>query len=427
MKSLKRKTNARAVADASNVAATDALNEPNVAATNTSNVVAAGASNADTSDASNVNAVEPRPLAQARWDWATVRRVLVVRLRSIGDTVLATPSLHALRRFLPRARIDLLLEDWVAPLLEGFPEVDRVVTVERKSTASRLRVARELRAVGYDVVYNLHGGSTAALLTRATGAPNRVGYADYAYASLHNHLAPPSSVLWGRDKTHSAEQQLALLGWTGVPVTDRPATRLAVTPDASARVAHRLGAAGLEDSVAFVLIHPAAAFDTKTWAAANFARVVEHLAARGLASVLVAAPNEHETIEAVRQNTRAPFASFTDLALPEVTALASRAALFVGNDSGVAHVASAVGVPSVVVFGSSNVAHWRPWSRAASEVVREEMPCAPCPGYTCAEFDAPECIRRVTVERVTAAIERVLEKAGGSFSRSTDKDIPVVE
>src|SRR5947208_4226176 len=230
----------------------------------------------------NVGGVEPRPLAPARWDWAAVRRVLVVRLRSIGDTVLATPSLYALRRFLPGARIDVLLEDWVAPLLEGSPDVDRVVTVRRRSKSSRLQVARRLRAENYDVVYNLHGGSTAALLTRATGARHRVGYADYSYASLHNHAAPPSSELWGREKTHSVEQQLALLGWTGVPVTDRPATRLAVTHAASESVARRLRAAGVDDRNAFALVHPAAAFDTKTWAAEKFARVVEHLAARGM-------------------------------------------------------------------------------------------------------------------------------------------------
>jgi lipopolysaccharide heptosyltransferase II len=351
----------------------------------------------------------PRPLAPARWDWSGVRRVLVVRLRSIGDTVLATPSLYALRRFLPRARIDVLLEDWVAPLLEGSELVDRVVTVERKSNSSRLRVARQLRAEMYDVAYNLHGGSTAALLTRALGAQYRVGYADYPYASLHNHAAPPSSMLWGMEKTHSAEQQLALLGWTGVPVSDRPSSRLAVTLEASAAVARRLREeAGLTDAQPFALIHPAAAFDTKTWAAENFARVVEHLAARGLASVAVAAPFEAKVIEDVRARASAPLAGFTDLRLPELTALAARASVFVGNDSGVAHVAAAVGTPQVVVFGSSNVAHWRPWTQAPAEVVREEMACAPCPGYICAEFGTPECIRRVPVERVNAAINRVL-------------------
>ncbi len=117
----------------------------------------------------------PQPLGPARWDWEKVERVLVVRLRSIGDTVLATPSLSALKRFLPHAKIDILLEDWVAPLLEGSPLVDNVITMERGSVASRARVARRLRANRYDVVYNLHGGTTATLLTRATGATHRVG------------------------------------------------------------------------------------------------------------------------------------------------------------------------------------------------------------------------------------------------------------
>jgi predicted lipopolysaccharide heptosyltransferase III len=354
----------------------------------------------------------PRPLADARWDWSRVRRVLVVRLRSIGDTVLATPSLHALRRFLPEARVDVLLEDWVAPLLEGSDDVDRVLTVRRKSQSSRLRVARQLRSEGYDVAYNLHGGSTAALLVRASGARHRVGYADYAYAALHNHAAPPSAELWGREQTHSAEQQLALLGWTGVPVTDRPASRLFVTDAAAAVVERRLNEeAGLSSRQPFALIHPAAAFDTKTWAAENFARVVEHLAARGLASVAVAGPGEGKVVDEVRSHSRAPLRGFTDLSLPELTALAARASIFVGNDSGVAHVAAAVRVPQVVVFGSSNVAHWRPWTSSPAEVVREEMHCAPCPGYTCAEYGEPHCIRRVPVERVLAAVERVLEVA----------------
>src|SRR5918992_2755767 len=95
----------------------------------------------------------PRPLAPPRWDWSRVRRVLVVRLRSIGDTVLATPSLYALRRFLPGARIDVLLEDWVAPLLEGSPDLDRIVTVRRKSSSSRFGAARRLRAERYDVAF----------------------------------------------------------------------------------------------------------------------------------------------------------------------------------------------------------------------------------------------------------------------------------
>jgi heptosyltransferase-3 len=363
--------------------------------------------------ASSMNA--PQALAPARWDWQSVRRVLVVRLRSIGDTVLATPSLYALRRFLPQVQIDILLEDWVAPVLDGSTDVDNVLTVERGSnTMARARLARTLRATRYDVAYNLHGGTTATLLMRAAAARHRVGYAGYQYSRLLNHQAPPAPALWHQEKTHSVEQQLALLGWTGVPVSDCPRTRLAVTEPASQSVNDRLRACEISNDTPYALVHPAAAFESKQWSAENFARVAESLAARGLRVVALAAPNQAGVVATLQANCAARIDAFTDLSLPEVTALSSRARLFVGNDSGIAHIAAAVRTPSVVIFGSSNVAHWRPWTSAPAEVVREEMPCAPCPGYTCAEFEQPECIRRVTVERVTAAIERTLneEEAG---------------
>src|SRR5690349_13943514 len=85
---------------------------------------------------------EPQPLAPARWDWDAVQRVLVIRLRSIGDTVLATPSLFALKRFLPHAQIDILVEDWIAPLLANHPHVDNVIALKRGSTLARMNVAR---------------------------------------------------------------------------------------------------------------------------------------------------------------------------------------------------------------------------------------------------------------------------------------------
>src|SRR5215218_5114368 len=102
-----------------------------------------------------------QPLAPSRWDWSEVRKVLLVRLRSIGDTVLATPSLFALKRFLPNVEVDVLVEDWVAPLLNNHPHIDNVVALERSGLIARARVARELRSANYDVVYNLHGGTTA--------------------------------------------------------------------------------------------------------------------------------------------------------------------------------------------------------------------------------------------------------------------------
>src|SRR5689334_2455545 len=237
-----------------------------------------------------------QPLAAPRWDWSEVSKVLVVRLRSIGDTVLATPSVVALKRFLPHVKVDLLVEDWVAPLLANHPHLSNVVVLERGGLMARARVARELRAANYDVVYNLHGGTTATFLTRATGARHRVGYKTYQYAQLHNHQAPSPLLLWGQQKTHSVEQQLALLGWTGVPVTDRPRTQLGIAPEAAESVRRELAAVGLEDRK-IALIHPAAAFATKQWASENFARVAEYVADRGFAPVAIVAPYEKAVLD----------------------------------------------------------------------------------------------------------------------------------
>ena len=331
-------------------------------------------------------------------DWTKVKRVLVVRLRSIGDTVLSTPSLIALRRFLPDAQIDILLEDWVAPLLEGFEEIDNVLTVE-KSNQSRLKTAWKIRQNKYDVVFNLHGGTTATFFVRASGAKHRVGFANYQYSFLYNHLVNSSAEFWEQEKTHSAEQQLALLGGVGVPVADRPKSKLAIIKS-SIR----------SSKLPFALIHPVAAFPTKQWSTKNFAETAEFLVQKGLQIVAVGTRKERETLDQLKQISPVPIQCYDSLSLPQITNLASRAKLFVGNDSGIAHIAAAVKIPSVVIFGSSNRVHWSPWTDAPHEIVFEEFACQPCAGYVCEEFSEPRCILSVKTESVIEAIERVLTK-----------------
>lgn len=354
-------------------------------------------------------------------DWTKVKRVLVVRLRSIGDTVLITPSLIALRRFLPGARIDVLLEDWVAPVLEGFDAVDNVLTFSRKSKKSRLDVLLKLRRNKYDVVFNLHGGTTSTFFVRAAGAKHRFGFSHYRYSFLYNHLLSSAKDFWRAEKIHSAEQHLALLGFAGVPVSDKPKSRLAVTEKALKSLEEKLTAGarrrGEEKNFhsavrnpqpAFALIHPTAAFDTKQWATENFARVAELLHEKGFSIIAIATRKEREVLENLKRNSLAPILTFDDLTLPEITALASKAKLFVGNDSGIAHIAAAVETPSVVIFGSSNIVHWRPWTNAPNEIVYEKFQCQPCAGHFCKEFGEPRCILSVKTESVIESIEKII-------------------
>jgi len=361
-------------------------------------------------------------ISKSEIDWSKVQRILVVRLRSIGDTVLSTPSLIALRKFLPEARIDVLLEDWVAPVLEGLDAVDNVLTFQKDSLGSRLHTARKIRRNKYDVAFNLHGGTTGTFFVRASGARNRVGFENYQYKFLYNHLLSSASDFWQKEFTHSAEQQLALLGFVGVPVSDKPKSRLAVTEKSLKSLKEKFNAKAQRREDAkfflpeknkdffnnFALIHPTAAFKTKQWGTENFARTVEYLSAKGLPTIAIATKKERGILDNLEKLAGVPILTFDDLTLPEITALASRAKIFVGNDSGIAHIAAAVQTPSVVIFGSSNINHWRPWTNAPNAVVYEKLTCQPCAGYFCKEFGEPKCILNVKIENVINAIEKVL-------------------
>ena len=354
-----------------------------------------------------MNSRDQRPETKDRnkIDWKKVNRVLVVRMRSIGDTVLSTPSLIALRRFLPDAQIDVLLEDWVAPLLEDFDAIDNVLTFG-KDTKSKLKTARQIRKNKYDVVFNLHGGTTSTFFVRASGAKHLVGFLTYQYSFLYNQRIASPIDFWNRKTLHSAEQQLALLGYVGVSVKDKPKTNLTVNESAKEKINSKLKTQNSK----LALLHPVAAFDTKQWATEKFARIAEFLFEKGFEIVAVATKKEREVLENLQEFSKSPIKILDDLSLPEITALASQAELFVGNDSGIAHIAAAVQTPSVVIFGSSNRDHWRPWTDAPNEIVFEQLPCQPCAGYFCKEFAEPECIKRVSVENVKSAIEKVLDE-----------------
>lgn len=339
-------------------------------------------------------------------EWQNVKRILVVRLRSIGDTVLSTPSLIAIRKFLPEAEIDILLEDWVAPVLEGFEGINVIST--GTSNAAKLKTANYIRSRKYDVAFNLHGGTTSSMFVRASGARHRVGLSHYRYKRFYNHIYTSAADYFGRDKLHSAEQQLALLGFAGVPVDDLPKSRLTVTESADASIDLRLSALAPRPSP-LALLHPSTAFFTKQWPTENFARTAEYLAERGFHIVAIASKAESNVLAELTAVANVPITTFDDLTLPEITALASRAKVFVGNDSGMAHIAAAVQTPSVVIFGSSNRTHWHPWTDAPYEVVYEPFDCQPCPGYKCEVFGDAPCIRNVAVENVIAAIERVTQ------------------
>ena len=345
-------------------------------------------------------------------DWSLVRSALLIRLRSIGDTVLMTASLRALKSWRPDIEIAVLSEPLAAPVLDDHPLVNKLIIAE-KSLASRARLISRLRREQFDIAFNMHGGTTATIIASLAGAKHTVGYRGYSHSWLLGSRAPSPDVILGRARLHSVEQQLALLHWAGMPwPSERPRLGVVVSPEAEGRVQEKLAAIGVARRAAFACVSPTAALESKRWGATGFATIADHLSERwGLQSVMIAGPGQEHVAREAAGATRAGARVLTGLSLKELIALIGLARIFVGNDSGPMHVAAALKRPLVAVFGSSNADVWHPWTDSAYRVVRglRESGAANVDASPSADSQPP--IRDIPAGQVIAAVDEVLELA----------------
>jgi len=266
-------------------------------------------------------------------------RVAVIRLRSLGDCVLTTPAISLLKQFRPDLQIAVVVEDPFAPVFSGNPDIDRVLE-PKVSEVSRFHPHLSL---------NLHGGGRSARLTLLSRAGLRAGFAHFRFAPIYNVRIPRAQEILNVDRTvHTAEHLASAMFFLGMPQCEIPRAILYATPRPRPRP--------------YAVLHPLASAPDKTWAYSNFLAVAEHIQRNlGLEPVFIAGPGE--SLVAFDRYTCISGAS-----LDEVKSLLAGAALFVGNDSGPAHMAAAFGLPAVVLFGASDPAIWHPW-RTASAVM----------------------------------------------------------
>ena len=266
-------------------------------------------------------------------------RIDVIRLRSLGDCVLTTPAIALLKAHRPDLRIGVIVEPRFAAVFEGNPDIDEI-----RSGVSR-------RSAPPDLVLNFHGGTRSMLITLRSGARFRAGFGHHRYSFLYSHKIPRAQEILGTERrVQSAEHLASAMFWLGVPRTEIPRARLVAS-----RPSPDLGGP-------YAVIHPFASAPDKTWPAERFVSVAAHLReACGLEPVFLAGPRDDPS----------PFLGFQvwrKALLTEVKSLMSGASLFIGNDSGPAHVAAAFGVPVVVLFGASDPIVWAPW-RTESQIL----------------------------------------------------------
>lgn len=345
----------------------------------------------------------------------TGARVLFIRLRNLGEAVLDTANIRALKKFRPDLHITTLVEAIYTDLYEADPDIEAIPLTrnaqeKRSSLSARLHIIRTIRRQKFSAVINLHGGPTSAQLTFLSGAKYRVGAAHFRNRYAYNLRVPPAEEILGRKNLHTVEYQFGWFKWGGLTTETPKATKLFVASSKQISAQEKLQAAGVDPARPYAVLAPTNEFYTKRWMPERYAAIAENLSARGYQIVLSGAPTTEQIaqVASVQKATTQKCAALTALSIGELMAVIAGAKIFVGNDSGPAHIAAAVQTPLVVLFGPASSQRWHPWASDKAELVQNDFACNPCAMYTCTEFAEPECIRSISIEQVKNAIDKVL-------------------
>jgi heptosyltransferase-2 len=347
-----------------------------------------------------------------RIDFEKINRVLIRGTNWIGDVVMTFPAMAAVRATLPKSHVTVLVKPWVADLVRMHPAVDDVLIYERPGRHDGFRglfaLARELRQRRFDAAILLQNAFEAAVIARLAGIPVRTGYSTDGRGLLLTH---PVKLEPAMKTVHQSLYYLGMLETLGFTSAG---TAVSLTPSETQRQAaqkhlERLGIAGRRPLVGMA---PGAAYGpAKRWFPERFAAVADRLAGRYACPVILfGSAGDRPGTEAVQSAART---ALVDVAgrtnLGDAIALIACCDLFVTNDSGLMHVAGALGVPTVAIFGSTNPKTTYPLGER-TVLVRRPVDCSPCLKQECpTDF---RCMDLVTVEEVLEHSIRLLEEAG---------------
>ncbi|MGH9522176.1 MAG: glycosyltransferase family 9 protein [Terriglobales bacterium] len=322
--------------------------------------------------------------------------VLIARLRSLGDMVLETPAIAALHAWRPDLKIAVLVEPWCAPVVEGNPDISRLIF-----RRDFLSTARELRRANFPIIFNQHGGPTSALLTFASGSPHRVCWKGYQFSFLYNVLVPDAQEFFGTTQVHTAEHRISQLWWTGLPRGPIPRAKVFPQPDAIAAVTKILRNRGLRPDEPYAVLQPGGRMESMRWPVANFAEIARWLrATHGIRSIVNLGRRDEQLAASVHSSMRADAIIIDTFGARELIALLAGARLFFGNDSGPAHIAASLDRPCVVIFAATDPAQWHPWQV-------EHRVLTPESGVNLARNQPPFPVASISIERAKQACDEI--------------------
>jgi len=350
-----------------------------------------------------------------------LKKILLIRLRRIGDIIMTTPAVALLKTRLQGASLTYLVEEPYRRLVEGNPHLDRILVVEkRQKFRDFMRLLLEVRHEGYDALLDFHGGPRASWITFFSKARLKIGYRIKHKGFLYDIRVPRARE--DEDKgsfVHSVENHANLVRALGVAFEGSAIPPL-VLPDPAKEEVRRIREI-LEEKGALrsknVVLHIGAGNEFRDWSTENITGLILRLARLpGVKIMLVAsgsAVDKRAEAEIYKEITAAG-ASGSDniislvgqLNLMEMKEVISRAALFVGPDSGPMHIAASTETPIVAYFGPTLPAHFAPWN-AKAIIIEKTMDCRPCKQRRCVTADF-RCLRSITPDEVFAACRNFL-------------------
>jgi lipopolysaccharide heptosyltransferase II len=358
-------------------------------------------------------------------------KILLVRLRLIGDVVFTTPIVRALRTRFPDAHLSYLVEPAAAPILARNPHLNELIVVPRRSGFARiaddLTLARRLHGAHFDIAIDLHGGPRAAWFAWSTRAPMRIGYAIQGRSWMYTHVVERAADLAPR---HSVANQADLLRPLGIDGCDpiREPMEMADDPAVGERVRARLAENGVQSATLIVVMHVSAGNPFRRWPAASFAATAAALVRDhpDLHVIVVSGPSDHAAAAAIVDDARRRACGAGarivdgDYDLVELRELIARSAVYIGGDSGPLHVAATTHTPIVELLGPTLAERSRPWRDRGwfTEIVDAgALPCRPCDQRRCVPGDF-RCLTSISAEQVIAATERALMQRTGAIAGS---------
>ncbi len=342
-----------------------------------------------------------------------VKNILIIKLSSLGDVIHALPVLPALKALYPDAKLFFLVNKKYGEILRGNPYIDEILLFEREiwhrffeKIGILWRLVKRIRGARFDLVIDLQGLLRSGLIAWISGGKRVIGFENSREGSpffYHEKVAV------SQPDMHAVDRYLLIpqfLGWKGIPefiISSDPADE--------AFMDRFFRAEKVKTYLKIIGIHPTARWKTKEWPAEKFARLGELLLQTGAYEVVFLGSREDlpGVDKIVKQMKFHPIIGTGKFSLKQLAAFIQKSDLLVTNDSGPMHLAAALNIPVLALFGATDYRRTGPYGKE-HEVISKAIPCSPCLRRACINPEKMACMERISPEEVFSRLNQMMEK-----------------